>query len=162
MNASPDTTAPSGAKAAGHTRLHQSLLAAPEKRALVWMAERLPAWVNSDHLSALGLLFTLAIGGLAMLLSAMFRDSGKPSAIASGLLLGFWIADMVANVSEAAEFLKPVNLVSYWQPGRIINAGAGLIPWKDALSPDAWWVYAGVAVATLLGSVFVFSRRDVA
>ena len=36
------------------TRLQQSLLAAHEKRLLVWMAHRLPAWINSDHLTFLG------------------------------------------------------------------------------------------------------------
>jgi archaetidylinositol phosphate synthase len=39
----------------GHVREHGSLLAAAEKRALIWMAERLPAWVGSDHLTLLGL-----------------------------------------------------------------------------------------------------------
>jgi phosphatidylglycerophosphate synthase len=37
------------------TRVHTSLLAAIEKRALVWMAHRLPRWVNSDHLTLLAL-----------------------------------------------------------------------------------------------------------
>ncbi len=36
------------------TRVHGSLLAGVEKRALVWMARRMPRWVNSDHLTALG------------------------------------------------------------------------------------------------------------
>ena len=40
---------------ATHTRLNTSLLAAAEKRTLVWIAHRLPRAVNSDHLSALGL-----------------------------------------------------------------------------------------------------------
>jgi archaetidylinositol phosphate synthase len=39
-----------------HVREHGSLLAAAEKRALVWMAERLPGWVSSDHLTLLGFL----------------------------------------------------------------------------------------------------------
>jgi phosphatidylglycerophosphate synthase len=34
-----------------------------EKRALLWLAARMPAWVNSDHLTALGLLAMLAAGG---------------------------------------------------------------------------------------------------
>ena len=38
-----------------HVRHHQSLLAGVEKRLLVWLAERLPACVNSDHLTLLGL-----------------------------------------------------------------------------------------------------------
>jgi archaetidylinositol phosphate synthase len=37
-----------------HVREHTSVLAAAEKRLLVWMAHRLPRWVNSDHLTALG------------------------------------------------------------------------------------------------------------
>jgi len=35
-------------------RAQQSLLATVEKRCLVWLARRLPAWVNPDHLTALG------------------------------------------------------------------------------------------------------------
>ena len=38
-----------------HVRQHNSILAATEKRALIWIAERLPRWINPDHLSALGL-----------------------------------------------------------------------------------------------------------
>jgi archaetidylinositol phosphate synthase len=36
-------------------RVQRSLVAAAEKRALVWMAERTPNWINSDHLTLLGL-----------------------------------------------------------------------------------------------------------
>ena len=35
-------------------RIQQSLTAALEKRALLWMAERMPACINSDHLTLLG------------------------------------------------------------------------------------------------------------
>lgn len=45
-----------------HVREHGSLLAGVEKRALVWMAERLPAWVNSDHLTLLGFAAMLTAG----------------------------------------------------------------------------------------------------
>ena len=38
------------------TRVHTSLLAAIEKRCLIWMARRIPPAVNSDHLTALGAL----------------------------------------------------------------------------------------------------------
>ena len=41
--------------ATSHVRQHNSILAASEKRVLVWIASRLPRWINSDHLSALGL-----------------------------------------------------------------------------------------------------------
>ena len=44
------------------TRIHGSLLAAAEKRLLIWMAERLPRRVNSDHLTGLGAAAMLGAG----------------------------------------------------------------------------------------------------
>src|SRR5277367_931237 len=44
------------------TRIHGSFLAAAEKRALIWMAERIPKWVNSDHLTAIGFAAQIATG----------------------------------------------------------------------------------------------------
>jgi phosphatidylglycerophosphate synthase len=45
-----------------HVREHGSLLAVPEKRLLVWIAGRLPAWVSSDPLSGLALAAMLGAG----------------------------------------------------------------------------------------------------
>lgn len=45
-----------------HVRQHGSVLAGAEKKALVWMAERLPLWVSSDHLTLLGSAGTLMAG----------------------------------------------------------------------------------------------------
>ena len=44
------------------TRVLESLLAGVEKRCLIWMAERMPKPVNSDHLTALAGLAMLAAG----------------------------------------------------------------------------------------------------
>jgi len=44
-------------------RSHTSLLAAAEKRALISIANRLPAWVNSDHLTGVGFLALVAAEG---------------------------------------------------------------------------------------------------
>jgi archaetidylinositol phosphate synthase len=44
------------------TRVHGSLLAAAEKRLLIWMAERLPGRINSDHLTVLGAAAMLGAG----------------------------------------------------------------------------------------------------
>ena len=43
-------------------RVHGSFLAAAEKRALVWMAERMPRWVSSDHLTLIGFAAQIATG----------------------------------------------------------------------------------------------------
>lgn len=43
-------------------RKQLSMLASLEKRTLVWLAHRLPSWVNSDHLTLLGFLAMFAAG----------------------------------------------------------------------------------------------------
>jgi archaetidylinositol phosphate synthase len=43
-------------------REQQSFLAPLEKRCLIWLAQHAPAWVNSDHLTALGLVALLGAG----------------------------------------------------------------------------------------------------
>lgn len=47
---------------AAHTREHRSILAGVERRALVWIARRLPLATTSDHLSVLGLSAMAAAG----------------------------------------------------------------------------------------------------
>jgi phosphatidylglycerophosphate synthase len=51
------------AKKAGHVRENGSVLARVEKRTLIWIAERLPLWINSDHLTLLGLTAMVVAGG---------------------------------------------------------------------------------------------------
>lgn len=45
-------------------RIQLSLVSAAEKHALIWMAERAPAWINSNHLTALGLAGQIMAGAL--------------------------------------------------------------------------------------------------
>ncbi len=47
---------------ATHIREYGGLLAVPEKKALLWLARRTPLWINSDHLTLLGLAAMLAAG----------------------------------------------------------------------------------------------------
>jgi archaetidylinositol phosphate synthase len=66
-------------------RVHESILSSIEKRALIWMAERMPAWVNSDHLTTLGFLSLAGVG-----LSYWYSRHSK-------IGLGFAIAFFVLN-----------------------------------------------------------------
>src|SRR5258708_19239737 len=43
-------------------RKQLSMLAAAEKKTLIWLAHRLPAWVNSDHLTVLGFIAMFVAG----------------------------------------------------------------------------------------------------
>jgi phosphatidylglycerophosphate synthase len=43
-------------------RVQQSWFAVSEKRTLIWLAERTPLWINSDHLTGLGLAAQIGAG----------------------------------------------------------------------------------------------------
>ncbi len=70
-------------------REHRSLLAYLEKKLLIWMAERMPRWVNSDHLTAIG--FVALIGIAAAYYWA--RSSKAGFALASALFVVNWFGD---------------------------------------------------------------------
>jgi len=67
-------------------RVHNAVTANAEKRLLVWMAERLPAWVNSDHLTALGAVALFGVG-------ACFWAGGNALALVIPLLVANWFGD---------------------------------------------------------------------
>ena len=74
---------------AAHVRQHRSVLAGLEKRLLIWIARRLPAWVSSDQLTALGLL-SMGLVGAAFAWSA--RDP-RVLYLVPGLLAVNWFGD---------------------------------------------------------------------
>jgi phosphatidylglycerophosphate synthase len=61
-------------------RHQQSLLAGLEKRTLVWFAHRMPAWVNSDHLTLLG------FAGMIMAGVCYYLAQYSPYALAAGVV----------------------------------------------------------------------------
>jgi phosphatidylglycerophosphate synthase len=70
-------------------RVHRSMLAAGEKRLLIWMAERMPRWIDSDHLTALGF---LALPGVAAAY-CWARSSPAGFALATALFVVNWFGD---------------------------------------------------------------------
>jgi phosphatidylglycerophosphate synthase len=48
--------------ATSHKRVLSSLLSGAEKRVLIWLAERMPRWINSDHLTAIGAVSMVGTG----------------------------------------------------------------------------------------------------
>lgn len=105
-------------------------------------------------LYALAVVFMLAIGGIAFLVSAASRDGGKPAAVTGGLLGAMWVLHAIAGLADFAESLEPFNLLKYWQPATIID--------KGTVAAESWWVLGLVALVSLATSVVVFARRDVA
>jgi archaetidylinositol phosphate synthase len=90
---------------ATHVRLNKSLLAASEKRLLIWIAERLPGWVHSDHLSALGLV-SMAGAGAAFWLTASDPVAGA-GLVALCLLLNWFGDSLDGTVARVRNRLRP-------------------------------------------------------
>jgi archaetidylinositol phosphate synthase len=76
-------------KAHTHVRINHGWLATAEKRLLIWIAKRLPVWINADHLTALAVLSMAAVG-VALAVAPQW-----PPALALAILaLGFnWFGD---------------------------------------------------------------------
>jgi archaetidylinositol phosphate synthase len=72
-----------------HIREQRSLLAAAERRLLIAIATRLPGWLNSDHLTLIGLVSMLAAGAA---FAAIANSRWSAAALALALLVN-WFGD---------------------------------------------------------------------
>ena len=70
-------------------RIQASFLAAVEKKTLLWLAERTPAWINSDHLTALGFVGQIAAG----VFYALSRTNRYDLLAVIGCLAVNWLGD---------------------------------------------------------------------
>ena len=90
---------------AAHIRQHNSVLAAAEKRALIWMARRLPRWIHSDHLSALGFV-SMAGAGVSFWLAASNPVAGA-SLVVLCLLLNWFGDSLDGTVARVRDQQRP-------------------------------------------------------
>jgi phosphatidylglycerophosphate synthase len=86
------------------TREHRSLTAAAEKRLLVWLAGRMPASVNSDHLTAMGLGGS-AMAGLGYALAG--RDPAWLHFVNLGLLVNWFGDSLDGTLARVRNHLRP-------------------------------------------------------
>jgi phosphatidylglycerophosphate synthase len=102
---SSTATASAASGAAAHVRLHESLLAALEKRALVWMARRMPTWINSDHLSALGFVSMAGVGA-SFWLAGTYPAAGLPLVVVC-LILNWFGDSLDGTVARVRNRQRP-------------------------------------------------------
>ena len=86
-------------------RIQTSLLSGVEKKALIWMAQRTPSWINSDHLTVLGLLSMMGVG-LSYWIAA--RRPGVGLALATVFLILNWLGDSLdGTLARVRNKLRP-------------------------------------------------------
>ena len=128
-----------------HVRQHNSMLAAAEKRALIWIASRLPRWINSDHLSALGL---AAMAGAGMSFYAAQVDPVAGAILVVLCLLLNWFGDSLdGTVARVRDQQRP--RYGYYVDHVIDLAGTALLFTGLAASG-----YMSPLIATLVVAAF--------
>jgi archaetidylinositol phosphate synthase len=125
------------------TRIQQSWLAIPEKRALLWLAARIPEWVNADHLTALGFVAQLAAGAFY----ALARFERLALIVVVGCLALNWLGDSLdGTLARARQQQRP--RYGFYVDHMVDTFGAVALLGGLALSG---YMNSGIAVGLLVG-----------
>jgi phosphatidylglycerophosphate synthase len=85
-------------------RRQLSMLASAEKKTLVWLAQRMPRWVNSDHLTMLGF-FSMFAAGLGYW--AVSRDRRALLAVIAALIVNWFGDSLDGTLARVRKRLRP-------------------------------------------------------
>ena len=99
-------------------------------------------------------LLFMAVGALALLVSALLSERGRALGIAVGITLGMYVGNFLFALWEPLRFLTRVTLFWNFAPGPTIQNGE--IPWGNCA------VLAGFTAVALGVAFFAFAQRDLA
>jgi len=130
-------------------RVQQSLLATVEKRCLVWLARRLPAWVKPDHLTALGFV-SMILAGASYALACLWA----PSLLVVNIWLAVnWFGDSLdGTLARERQCQRPrygfyVDHMVDSLGALFVIAGLGFSGYMN------WWAAAGLLLSFYLLSI---------
>ena len=130
-------------------RVQESVTAQAEKRALMWMAERLPAWVTPDHLTIVGFLAQVMAG-----VSFALAGSNKSWLFAViGCLAVNWFGDSLdGTLARVRQKQRP--RYGFYVDHMVDSLGA--LALMAGLAPSGFmnpWIAAGLLIMFLLLSI---------
>ena len=131
------------------SRVQQSLLASVEKRCLVWLVWRLPAWVNPDHLTTLGLA-SMILAGVSYALARFWT----PSLLVVNLWLAInWFGDSLdGTLARERQCQRP--RYGFYVDHIVDSFGALFVVAGLAFSGYMnWWVAMGLLLSFYLLSI---------
>jgi archaetidylinositol phosphate synthase len=134
------------------TRLQRSVSGGLERRALIWFAERIPAWVNSDQLTLLGFA-SMFLAGCSY---ALARWNHIGLMLASGCLVLNWFGDSLdGTLARVRKSERP--RYGFYVDHMIDSFGALFLMGGLAVSGYAdWRIAAGMLAAFLMLSIEVY------
>jgi phosphatidylglycerophosphate synthase len=141
----------------GHVRVNTGILAAVEKQTLLWLAQRLPRWINSDHLTALALAGT-SIASASFALARLFPIALL--GVVAGLAINWFGDSLDGTLARVRRHERP--RYGFYVDHVLDVVGATLLlggmAWSGYVTPV---IAVGVLVAYLLVSAEVFLATSV-
>lgn len=102
----------------------------------------------------LGIFLTLAIYSITMMFSSIFSTKGKPAALAAGILIFMYAANLFSKLQESVENLRYLSFFHYFDYNKALI--------DSQIDSLAIVIFATVSfICTLIGLV-VFVKRDIA
>jgi ABC-2 type transport system permease protein len=113
------------------------------------------SWSLHDYavISAYAALITVAMGGVGLLLSALARRARSLTGPAIGIVLGLYLLDIVAKITEdygAIGWASPFK----WLDTGVTRAGYGMTWWRAAL-------FLGLFAVTAVAAALAWRRKDI-
>ena len=124
-------------------RFQESWVAVPEKRALLWMAARVPPWIDPDHLTALGLAAQIGAGVCyALAKSNRYALLGVIACLALN-----WLGDSLdGTLARLRQQLRP--RYGFYVDHMVDSFGALVLMGGLAMSG---YMHPGIAIGLLIG-----------
>jgi ABC-2 type transport system permease protein len=112
-------------------------------------------WSLRDYsvVSGYALSLMLAMGGVGLFVSALARRARSLTGPAVGIVLGFYLLDLVAKMTEDYGTLGWISPFK-WVDISVTRQGFGLEPWRVAC-------FLGLAVAASASAALVWRRKDI-
>jgi phosphatidylglycerophosphate synthase len=130
-------------------RVQESWLATAEKRALLWLAARTPAWIGPDHLTALGLASQVTAG----VCYALSRWNRYALLLVIACLAVNWLGDSLdGTLARVRNRLRP--RYGFYVDHMVDSFGAlalmGGLAWSGYMRP---WIAVGLLIGFLMLSI---------
>jgi archaetidylinositol phosphate synthase len=140
---------PSATEFKDATRIQGSITSVAERKLLVWLAARMPQWINSDHLTALGFV-AMFLAGVSYSIARVHRAGWL---MATFFLAVNWFGDSLdGTLARVRNCQRP--RYGFYVDHMIDSFGAMFLMGGLAISSSIdWWIAAAMLVAFLLLSI---------
>ena len=109
---------------------------------------------NFISISILCLLFGWAVYSVAILFSAMFSEKGKVYMVMGGMMVGMYVLQIVASISEKWDYVQYFSFFYYYDYNKAIL--------ENSIEITNIILFVVVAVVCSIAGVYWFNKRDVA